>query len=87
MYILCSCSQDSASQYFLTAKFNPERDAAEDIALAINEAKQSKKHILLDSAGKFLHSQGSGELEEGDHHDRDKVLVFLKKWAPVEISG
>jgi hypothetical protein len=38
--------------------------------------------FVLDSTGKFLHSQGTGELEVGDHHDREKVLSFLKAWAP-----
>lgn len=38
--------------------------------------------FVLDNKGEFLHSQGTGELETGDHHDHDKVLAFLKKWAP-----
>ena len=38
--------------------------------------------FVLESDGKFLYSQGSGELEAGQGHDHDKVLAFLKKWAP-----
>jgi thioredoxin-related protein len=38
--------------------------------------------FVLGSNGKFLHSQSSGDLESGDHHDHDKVFDFLKKWAP-----
>ena len=38
--------------------------------------------FVLDSDGKFLYSQGTGELEAGQGHDHDKVLAFLKKWAP-----
>lgn len=38
--------------------------------------------FVLDSDGKLLHSQGTGELETGQGHDHDKVLAFLKKWAP-----
>jgi hypothetical protein len=38
--------------------------------------------FVLDSDGKFLHSHGTGELEAGQGHDHDKVLAFLKKWAP-----
>jgi len=38
--------------------------------------------LVLNSDGKFLHSQGTGELEAGQGHDHDKVLTFLKKWAP-----
>ncbi len=37
--------------------------------------------FVLDSDGKFLHSQGTGELEAGQGHDHDKVFAFLKKWA------
>jgi hypothetical protein len=39
-------------------------------------------HIfVLEKNGKLLHSQDTGLLESGDHHDHDKVLAFLKKWA------
>lgn len=38
--------------------------------------------FVLDESGTVLHSQGTGDLEEGDHHDRDKVMAFLRKWAP-----
>ncbi len=38
--------------------------------------------FVLESDGKFLHSQGTGELEAGQGHDHDKVFAFLKKWAP-----
>jgi thioredoxin-related protein len=39
-------------------------------------------HIfVLDKAGKLLHSQDTGLLETGDHHDPDKVKTFLTKWA------
>ena len=38
--------------------------------------------FVLDKNGKLLHSQNTGDLEEGKHHDHDKVLAFLKKWSP-----
>lgn len=38
--------------------------------------------FVLDKNGKLLHSQDTGELETGDHHDPAKVVPFLKKWAP-----
>jgi thioredoxin-related protein len=37
--------------------------------------------FVLEKNGKLLHSQDTGLLESGDHHDRDKVFAFLKKWA------
>ncbi len=39
-------------------------------------------HIfVLDGQGTLLHSENTGDLEWGDHHDREKVLTFLKAWA------
>jgi thioredoxin-related protein len=38
--------------------------------------------FVLESSGKFLHSQDTGELEEGNHYNYEKVFAFLKKWAP-----
>lgn len=126
-------------------KFDPARDAAQDIRNAIEAAKESRKHILLDvggewciwcrrldslfaahkdiddfmhnnyivvkvnwspenrneavlsrypkipgyphffvldSDGKLLRSQDTGELEAGKHHDPAKVFAFLRRWAP-----
>lgn len=42
--------------------------------------------FVLDTDGKFLHSQGTGELEEGKGHDRNKMMTFLKKWAPKKSA-
>ena len=38
--------------------------------------------FVLEKDGKFLHSQDTGELEKGKGHDPDKVMAFLKTWAP-----
>jgi thiol:disulfide interchange protein len=38
--------------------------------------------VVLDADGKQLTTKDSGELEEGNHHNPDKVLAFLKKWSP-----
>ncbi|MEI8281030.1 MAG: thioredoxin family protein [Armatimonadota bacterium] len=39
-------------------------------------------HIfVLDKTGKLVQSQDTGLLETGDHHDPEKVMTFLKKWA------
>ncbi|MDA0205498.1 MAG: thioredoxin family protein [Acidobacteria bacterium] len=39
--------------------------------------------FVLDADGSLLHSQGTGQLETDDHHDPEKVLAFLTKWAPA----
>lgn len=38
--------------------------------------------VVLDSEGKHLATKNTAELEEGDHHSPQKVLAFLKAWAP-----
>lgn len=38
--------------------------------------------VVLDSDGTQLTTKNSGELEEGDHHSPQKVMEFLKQWAP-----
>jgi hypothetical protein len=43
--------------------------------------------FVLDKDGKFLHSQSTGDLEEGDHHDRKKVLEFLEEWIPPKTES
>jgi thiol:disulfide interchange protein len=37
--------------------------------------------VVLDSAGKQLTTKNTEELEEGDHHDPEKVKKFLTEWA------
>jgi hypothetical protein len=39
--------------------------------------------VILDTNGKQLTTEDSGNLEEGDHHSPEKVISFLKQWAPT----
>lgn len=40
-------------------------------------------HIfVLDSGGKLLHSQNTGDLEQGKGYNLEKFTAFLKQWAP-----
>ena len=38
--------------------------------------------FVLDAAGNLLHSQDTGELEEGKGYNESKVLEFLESWKP-----
>lgn len=38
--------------------------------------------VLLDGEGKRLTTQDTGKLEAGPKHDPQKVLAFLRAWAP-----
>ncbi len=40
--------------------------------------------VMLDSEGKHVTTKNTAELEEGDHHSSEKVLAFLKQWAPAK---
>jgi thiol:disulfide interchange protein len=131
--------------YVPVTRFDPARDAAEDVRLAVTEARNSGRRVLLDvggdwciwcrrldtlftanrelaeyrdahyvvvkvnwskenknegvlsrypavsgyphlfvlgSDGSLVHSQDTGALENGKGHDPDRVMAFLKKWAP-----
>ncbi|MCL1634683.1 thioredoxin family protein [Luteimonas sp. SX5] len=46
------------------------------------QAKGYPHLFVLDSDGDLLHSQFTGVLEQGKGYDRDKLIAFLKKWAP-----
>ena len=37
---------------------------------------------VLNAKGNLLTTKDSSELEQGDHHDPQKVMAFLKQWAP-----
>jgi len=38
--------------------------------------------FVLDSDGTFLHSQGTGVLEDGEGYSEEAILAFLEQWAP-----
>ena len=38
--------------------------------------------VILGSDGKHLTTKNTAELEQGNRHDPDKVLAFLKQWTP-----
>jgi thiol:disulfide interchange protein len=40
--------------------------------------------VVLDKTGKQLHTQDTGLLEDGNHHDPAKVKTFLEKWKPTK---
>jgi hypothetical protein len=43
--------------------------------------------FVLDSSGKFFHSQSTHKFENGRVHNVRKIDAFLKKWAPDSPSG
>ncbi len=72
---------------FLVVKVNYSKENKNEKVLSAYPAIKGYPHLfVLDSNGKLLHSQDTGALESGDHHDHDKVLNFLKSWTPKSKS-
>ena len=68
---------------FVVVKVNYSKENKNEEVLSHYPKVAGYPHLfVLDARGKLLHSQDTGELESGKHHDRDKVFAFLKKWAP-----
>ena len=43
--------------------------------------------VVLDGDGKVLTTKDTSELEEGDHHNPQKVLAFLRAWQPGAVTA
>src|ERR1700681_3847078 len=68
---------------FITLKINFSEENENKEVLSRYAAIESYPHILiLDSDGRFLHSQDTGVLESGKSYDFDKLIAFLIKWSP-----
>lgn len=69
-----------AKYVVVKVNFSPENENKE--VLSKYPKINGYPHLfVLDKTGKLLHSQDTGLLETGDHHDHDKVMAFLTKWA------
>ena len=72
---------------FVVVKVNYSKENKNEKFLSQYPKVAGYPHLfVLESNGKFLHSQDTGALESGDHHDHDKVFDFLKKWVPKQGS-
>lgn len=67
---------------YVVIKVNYSRENENKAVLARYPKISGYPHLfVLDDRGKLLHSQDTGLLESGDHHDHDKVMAFLTAWA------
>lgn len=70
-------------QHFVEVKVNYSKENKNVEVLSRYPAIKGYPHyFVLAPDGKLLHSQETGALESGNHHDRDKVLAFLEAWSP-----
>ena len=68
---------------YVTVKvnFSPENENKE--VLSKYPEIPGYPHIfVLDAEGRLLHSQFTGDLEEGKSYNHDKMVEFLRQWAP-----
>lgn len=77
-------------KYFVTLKVNYSDEVKNEDVLSRYPKIKGYPHIfVLDADGSLLHSQDTGELEEGKGYNLDKFTEFLKTWAtaPPESAG
>jgi len=68
---------------YIVVKVNFSKENENEKVLSAYPKIEGYPHLfVLDSNGKLLHSQDTGLLESGKHHDPGKVMAFLKRWAP-----
>ena len=67
---------------FITVKINFSAANENKKVLSAYPEIQGYPHIfVLDTNGKFLHSQNTGDLESGKSYDLERFMAFLRKWA------
>ena len=68
---------------FLVMKVNySDENKNETLLGRFPEIPAYPHYFVLESDGTFLHSQGTGELEEGKSYDEDVFAAFLNRWKP-----
>lgn len=66
---------------FIIVKINFSKENKNEKFLSQYPAIEGYPHFfVLDSDGKLLHSQNTGDLEKDKDYDKDKFLDFLNKW-------
>lgn len=73
---------------FVTVKINYSEENPNESVLSRYPGTEGYPHIfVLESDGKFLHSQGTAVLESGKSYDLEKMSTFLTNWAPPIKPG
>ncbi len=68
---------------FLIMKVNFSEENSNANFLSPYPAIPGYPHLfVLDGDGTFLHSQGTGELEQGPAYNQEVFLAFLQRWSP-----
>ena len=77
--------KDFIQENFVKLKVNYSPENKNEKFLAQYPKVAGYPHIfILDKDGKFLFSKNTGELEKEKSYDADKIIAFLKEWAPAK---
>jgi thioredoxin-related protein len=70
---------------FIIVKINFSKENKNEKFLSQYPAIEGYPHFfVLESDGKLLHSQNTGDLEKDKDYDKDKFLNFLNEWKPAK---
>jgi thiol:disulfide interchange protein len=68
---------------YVAVKVNYSKENKNEAVLSRYPKVAGYPHLfVLENDGTLLHSQDTGKLEKGKGHDPEKVMAFLKAWAP-----
>jgi thioredoxin-related protein len=77
--------KDFLQEYFVVLKINYSPENKNEKFLEQYPKVAGYPHIfILEKDGKLLVSKNTGELEKEKSYDADKILTFLKEWAPAK---
>jgi thiol:disulfide interchange protein len=75
-------------KHYVVVKVNWSKENKNEEVLSRYPKVAGYPHLfVLEKDGSLLHSQETGALEEGKGHSKEKVLAFLKEWAPPAPSA
>jgi len=78
----------SRDNNFITVKFNFSPQNENEKVLSRYPKIPEYPHLfVLDTNGALLHSQFTGDLEEGQSYNLQKFTDFLSKWAPKSSTS
>jgi thioredoxin-related protein len=70
---------------YIVLKINYSKENKNEKFLSQYPAVEGYPHFfVLDSGGKLLHSQNTGELEKEKDYDKEKFVAFLNKWKSTK---
>jgi len=75
--------KDLIDKNFIWLKINYSKENKNEEVLSKYPKAAGYPHFfVLESDGKFLHSQNTGELEADKDYSKEKLMTFFNKWSP-----